>query len=525
MTSPDTCTVPTSREAASIPLLECTVGDCLRKTVSRFPDRPALLWAQEQGIGRLSYSELLKESTCIAHWILGRAAPGDRVAIWSRNTLEWVLLEYGCALAGTIITAWNPAWTDPECERARELVNPRLIFAGSDVRGIDLLERARGFAADHTVHALDALSSLTSMAPKCELPKIAPNDLFLLQFTSGTTGRAKAAALSHRASLNTAWLRARLFDADEDDVWLNPAPMTHVGGAIALLLGAMVTGGAYVLMNRFESGEYIRLMNTCGATRIGGVPTMLLAALDHPDWRPGTRVRSIGLGGSQVPQALIKRLREEFGAPVLSTYGQSECPLISTSLPGDEPRVALETVGRAAPHVELKICDAMDGRPLGVGEVGEILVRAPTTMTSYFRMPEANATAFEPGGFLHTGDLGSIDDAGYLRIHGRARDVIIRGGENIYPAEVEDALLQHPAVATVVVVGVPNERWGQEVGAVVIPREGASIDGQELEAFAGTRLAHFKVPRHWRLERHLPLTASGKVLKVEVEKMFLQQSI
>jgi fatty-acyl-CoA synthase len=505
---------------SSIPLLEGNLGDRLRATVARFPDRPAVLWADGQNIGQLSYAELLLEGTRAAHWILARAVPGDRVVIWSRNSLEWILLEYGCMLAGTIVTAWNPAWTDPECVRAMDLVAPRLLFAGCDVRGVDLLQRAQTLATECEAYALDSLRALTLAAQPCELPQISPDDVFLLQFTSGTTGTPKAAALSHRASLNAGWLRVRLFDADEHDVWLNPAPMSHVGGAISLLLGAMVTGGAYVLMNRFEPAEYIRLMNSCGATRVGGVPTMLIAALEHADWRTGAHVRSIGLGGAQVPQALIERLRSAFGAPVLSTYGQSECPLIATSLPNDDPHLALETVGRAAPHIQLKICDVLDGRQLGAGEVGEILVRAPTMMTSYFRMPEANAAVFDPFGFIRSGDLGSIDEDGYLRIHGRVRDVIIRGGENIYPTEVEDVLLQHSAVAIISVVGIPNERWGQEVAAAVVLREGTSADEEQLQAFAATRLAHFKVPRHWRFELRLPLTASGKVLKSEVEKMF-----
>jgi fatty-acyl-CoA synthase len=506
----------------AIPLLDCSIGARLHDTVARFPDRPAVLWAEGLEIRQLTYSGLLRESTDIAHWIRAQTAPGDRVAIWSSNSLEWILLEYACALAGTIVTAWNPAWTDPECLRARELTSPRLIFAGS-ARGSSLLARAQALADGRPVHALDTLRVRAAAAPAHGLPLVAPHDVFLLQFTSGTTGRPKAAALTHRASLNTAWLRARLFDADESDVWLNPVPMNHVGGAIAMLLGAMVTGGAYVLMNRYEPGEYLRLMKTCGVTRVGGVPTMFVAALEHPDWGTTRSVRSIGLGGAQIPQTLIARLREAFKAPVLSTYGQSECPLITTTVPGDDPHRALETVGQVAPHVELKICSLHDGQQQPVGAVGEILVRAPTMMTGYFGMPEATATAFDADGFLHTGDLGSIDGEGYLRIHGRARDVIIRGGENIYPAEVEDALLQHPAVALIGVVGVPDPRWGQTVAAAVVLRAAATADANELQAFAAARLAHFKVPRRWRFERQLPLNASGKIQKLEVEKMFRQE--
>ncbi|SEP18135.1 class I adenylate-forming enzyme family protein [Trujillonella endophytica] len=506
----------------SVPLLECTIGDRLRETAARFPDRPALLWAEGDGLGRMTYAELLAEAQRVAGWIARRTAPGDRVAIWSRNSVEWVLAEYGCALSGTVVTAWNGAWTDPECAHAVDGTDPRLVLAGRDVRGVDLLDRARSLGARGRVHDLSALRALAGSEPPAALPPVAPDDLFLLQFTSGTTGRPKAAALSHRAALNGAWIRARLHGTDEHDVLHNPVPMTHVGGALAMVLGAMAVGSAYVLMPRFDEAEYLRLLRLTGATRLGGVPTMLLRLLDHPDWvpPPAGQVRSTGLGGSSISPRLVERLRAEIRAPVFATYGQSECLMVSSTRLDDDPAVVTDTVGRVVPHVELSIRDPLSGRQLAVGEAGEICVRTVCAAGGYFGAPEASAQAFTPDGFLRTGDLGSLDEQGFLRVQGRVRDVVIRGGENVYPAEVEEVLGQHPAVAAVAVVGVPDERWGQQVGAAVVLREGADPAPRALEAFAAERLAHFKVPRVWRFEATLPVTAVGKVRKVEVEELF-----
>jgi len=238
---------------------------------------------------------------------------------------------------------------------------------------------------------------------------------------------------------------------------------------------------------------------------------------------PGSvKLRAVGAGGAQVPQPLIERLMREFDAPVLVSYAQSECPIITSSTPGDPPELLAETVGRCAPHVELRVLDPVTGTAVAVGEIGELCVRGPMVMQGYYRAPEATAAAIDGDGFLHTGDLGSVDADGYVRVLGRSRDVVIRGGENVYPAEVEDALLGHPGVAQVAVVGVADARWGQQVAAAVLPREGHVLASAELEAHAAMRLAHFKVPRQWLFVDSFPLTPNGKIAKVAVEKMFVE---
>lgn len=505
----------------SLPLTEAAVGEVLCGVAKRFPDRSALAWAEGEGIATLCYADLLIEAERVAAWLMRHGSRGDRVAIWSRNSVEWVLAEYGCALAGMVIASWNPAWTDHECVHARDLTAPALVLAGHDTRGVPLLERARAIAGAAATFALSDLRVLAASGGTAVLPDVDADETFLIQFTSGTTGRAKAAELSHRAAINAAALRFAAIGADESDVWVNPAPLNHVGGAITMLLGAMVTGACYVVMQRFDAGEMLRLIRLCGGTRIGGVPTMLHALLDHPDRARGAiALRGIGAGGAQVPTALIERLTREFAAPVLVAFGQSESPIIASSLPGDPPHLLTETAGKVSPHVELRIADPRTGHTLALGEVGQIRVRGPCVMKGYYAMPEATAAAFDAEGFLDTGDLGSLDAQGYLRIHGRAREVVIRGGENIYPAEVEEVLLAHPDIAAVAVVGVTDERWGQQVGAAVVPRDNARPTVEALEAHAGTRLAHFKVPRRWLFVDQFPMTPSGKVRKVEVERWF-----
>jgi fatty-acyl-CoA synthase len=505
----------------SISLPEGNVGDALRRAAKRFPDRPALAWAGEGGIERMSYDELLARAEKVAAWLLRHAEPGDRIGIWSRNCLEWVLLEYGCALAGMVVASWNPGWTDYECEHACDLTEPALLFVGRDTRGTPLDERAHKLVGEDRTYAIEDLGALVADSEPGEMPSPAASDIFVIQFTSGTTGRAKGAALSHRAALGAGLLRTVLADADETDVWCNPIPMNHMGGAISMVIGAMTIGSCYIVMHRFDPGEYLRMMRECGATRIGGVPTMILALTEQPGWAPETfGVRSIGSGGAQVPRPLIERMMREFDAPVIVTYAQSECPMISVTLPSDSAQAISETVGKPVPHVEVKICGLQDGETLAAGETGEVCVRSPLVMNGYYEMEDATAKTIDADGFLHTGDLGWLGEDGYLRINGRARDVIIRGGENIYPAEIEDALLSHPDVLAAAAVPIADERWGQIVGAAIQLREGRMPSEDELKAHVAGRVAYFKVPGRWLFVDAFPLTPSGKIRKVEVEGMF-----
>lgn len=510
--------------AATPPLLELTIGDQLRQQAQRFPDRPALVWARAgdpEALEELTYRELLHAAEAVAATLEVVAAPGDRIAVWAANSPEWVLLEHGSAIAGAVLVPCNTAWSDREVEHALQLTRPRVVFVGSDNRGVDLRPRADALAdlvGGCTVIDLASLEARPSTTATSSLRRPALDDAFLVQFTSGTTGLAKGAVLSHRAALNAGYVRALTFDADEHDVWLNPAPLHHVGGSVVIVLAALSTGGAYVVMSRFDPVVQVALMRTTGATRTGGVPTMFHGLLTTPGIDEVlAQVASVGLGGASVPPSLIEELQGR-GATVSVAYAQSECPMVTQSdHDGDAHHVAT-TVGLAVPHTELRIVDAT-GTTVARGEVGEVCVRSPLAMSGYWNMPEATAAAFDADGFLHTGDLGSIDDHDVVRIHGRSRELIIRGGENIYPIEVEDVLLRHPAVDAVAVLGRPSERWGEEVAAVVKLVEGGAATGDELAAHAAASIAHFKVPQLWCFVDEMPMTASGKIRKVELLKL------
>ena len=507
-------------------LLDVPIGERLRERAATLPDAAALQWVDDDGrLHTLTYAELVATAEDLAVEILESAAPGDRVAVWATNSAEWVLVECACALAGTVLTGFNTAWTDDEVRHALSLTSPRLLFAGLDNRGSDLRPRAAALAGsadgcrvvDLQAVGTDAVPAGRRLAAP---PVIRPEDPFLIQFTSGTTGRAKGATLSHRAALNAGWLRAATFGADETDVWVNPVPLHHIGGSCIILLAALSTGGTYVVQRRFDPPSMVGLMGATGATRTGGVPSMLYGLLEVAGAHEVvSSVRSVGLGGTSVPPSLVERIQREYGATVSVAYAQSECPMITSTLPAADPVAVATTVGVPVPHTELRIIRE-DGTVADRGEVGEVIVRTPLTMTGYWDMPEATAEVLDADGVLHTGDLGSVDDDGVVRIHGRAREVIIRGGENIYPIEVEDVLLRHPAVDSAAVLATPSDRWGEEVAAVVKVAAGQTLDADALEEHAGRSLAHFKVPRHWRFVDEMPLTASGKIRKVALTDLF-----
>jgi acyl-CoA synthetase (AMP-forming)/AMP-acid ligase II len=281
-------------------------------------------------------------------------------------------------------------------------------------------------------------------------------------------------------------------------------------------------GGSFVVLERYDRDQLIRLMSKVRATRMGGVPTMWHDILASSDLSKTVKLNSVSLGGASVPPELVKSIYERLGARCGIGYGQSEFPIITAVMPGDPPEVVSDTVGRPLPHVEMKIIDPTTGQTLRYGEPGEICLRGPIRMDGYWGNPKATAETIDSEGFLHTGDLGTMAADGYCRIKGRLREVIIRGGENIYPAEIENALLAHPAVALAAVVGVDHPRLGQEVAAVITLRPGVKAGIAELESHVRKFVASFKVPKTWRFVECMPLTASGKVRKVELEAMFRQ---
>jgi fatty-acyl-CoA synthase len=357
---------------------------------------------------------------------------------------------------------------------------------------------------------------LASGSPTLALPHVTPDDIAQIQYTSGTTGFPKGAQLSHRSLSNNGRFYARAIGAGPDDVWVNPMPMFHTAGCGLLTLGALQTGGVHVIPAGFDPAVMLGLFEAERGTLMLSVPTMLIRMLDHPDaaTRDLSSWRMTTLGGAPVPPELVRRAQTEFGVKVAIGFGQTEAsPYITHTYPDDPHPDWISTVGKPLPQTEVKVIDPHTGDTAPVDTIGEILTRGYCVMTGYFNEPDATAKALDADGWLHTGDLGSMDSGGYCRIQGRLKDMIIRGGENIYPREIEDVLFTHPALAGASVVGIPDQEWGEVVGAFVQLKPEHKATEEELIAFCRQHLAFFKVPRIWRFVDQFPHTASGKIRK------------
>jgi fatty-acyl-CoA synthase len=477
----------------------------------------------------MSYAELLRRSRAVAAAIAARLAPGERVAIWSANNPEWIIAQVGAALAGMVLVPLNPALTDAEAGFIVGASSARALLAGPPWRGRDLVASAIGLAVDagdlDVLPLVEWTSAVAAADEATRLPEVAPDDLFLVQYTSGTTGAPKGAMLTHLVGTNGGPISHRALGLTEDDVVCSPLPFHHVGGSVCTVLATLLRGGTYVVLPGFDAAQTLATLMRDEVTFFGCVPTMLIAILEQCGGRAPDlpALRRVMVGGTTVSPALITRIEQEFGVEVFNGYGQSEAPSALQTRPGDSAEVKAMTIGRPNAHRELVIRDAATGEPVPDGDIGELCLRGPLTMTGYWDDRGSHASALDPDGWLHTGDLGSRDADGVVTLHGRLRDVIIRGGENIYPAEVEAVLGTHPAVADVVVVAAPDPWWGEVPAAFVRPAATA-VDPAELEAFARERLAGFKVPRIWREVEHFPLTASGKVQRFRLAEQLAGQS-
>jgi fatty-acyl-CoA synthase len=520
----------------SDPVLERTVGDALRAAAAEFADRIALVAIGEAPQERRSWTfvQLLAEAEVVARALLARFRPGDHVAIWSPNDPEWILLEFGAAFAGITLVTVNPAYQAKELAFVLRQSQVAGLIAAPVYRNRDLLAVVAEAHAD-----LPMLREVLSLAdfpafvasgresPVRDLPVVTPDDIAQIQYTSGTTGFPKGALLRHRGLVNNGRFFARALGAEPGDVWVNPMPLFHTAGCGLTTLGALQTGGTQVLPAGFDPGQMLGLVQSELGTITLTVPTMLIAMLEHAD-RPHRDLSSwrlTALGGAPVPLDLIRRAERELGVRVAIGFGQTEAsPYITHTLPADPVDEWVGTVGRPLPQTEVKIADPDSGEIVPIGDIGEVCTRGYAVMAGYFDNPAATAAALGSDGWLHTGDLGTMDAKGYCRIVGRLKDMIIRGGENIYPREIEDLLFGHQSVGDVAVVGVPDDTWGEVVVAFIRPAAGTQPNEADLFAYCRQHLAAYKTPRHWRFVDRFPQTASGKIQKFALREQFLGES-
>lgn len=518
----------------SEPLLDISLGDALRRAAAAWPTRLALVEGTSDGVTRRrwTFEQLLIDSEAVARALLVRFRPGEHVAIWSSNVPEWILTEFGAALAGLTLVTVNPAYLGAELAFLLKQSRACGIVVQDAYRDRDLVatvnEVRQSLPELRDVIPLSSWSHfIESSTESVQLTSVNPDDVAQIQYTSGTTGTPKGARLTHRNLANNARIFARTIGAGEDDIWINPMPMFHTAGCSLCTLGALQTGGTQVLPPAYDPQHMLRLFEEERGTILLCVPTMLvrmLEALSDAD-RDLSSWRLVALGGAPVPPELVRQA-QLCNLKVAIGFGQTEAsPYLTHTLPDDPHPDWISTVGRPLPQTEIKIVNPDTGATVPRGEIGEICARGYSIMKDYFDDPEATSSAIDPEGWLHTGDLGSLDEYGYCRVQGRRKDMIIRGGENIYPREIEDILHTHPAVLDVSVVGIPDRDWGEiPVGFVQI-KPGHQCVANDLIAFCRERLASYKVPRIWRFAEHFPQTASGKTQKFKLRELYLGEEV
>ncbi len=508
------------------PILDMTFGDVLRRAAAECPERIAVVSSSTNV--SWTYAELLADAESLARSLLGRFTPGTRIAIWGQNLPEWTIINHAVALAGMVIVTVNPNLLPDEAAYVFNQSSTGAVFASRSYRGRDLTRVAAELMercpSVQTVMGFDDVAAMTEEGRSLttELPIPDPGDLVMIQYTSGTTGFPKGASLHHRGLVTNAMHTSKRNGSQPGDVMLGVMPLFHTGGVVLGLMASAACFLTYVAIEEFEPGHVLDTIERFKVSVGTGVPTMLIALMEHPTFaqRDLSSIRVITSGGSTVPAPLVQRLEHELGAPFTIVFGQTEMsPVATMTYPDDSIEDKANTLGRAMPHVEIKIIDA-DGTTVPIGEPGEFCSRGYSNMLGYNDNPQATAETIDADGWLHSGDICSMDERGFCYIVGRLKDMIIRGGENIYPREIEDVLFRHPEVAEIAVVGLPDDKWGEVVGAVIRPAPGAAPTVSALRDWVRQHLAPHKTPVAWFTTDSFPLTGSGKIQKFRLVEMW-----
>jgi fatty-acyl-CoA synthase len=528
---PEPTTLPLSCSAGphDVPLLELTVGEGLRRAVERFGDREALV-VREQGY-RATYRELWDEVELAARGLLARGVrTGDRVGIWSPNRYEWLVIQYATARIGAVLVTINPAYKTAELQYALTKTGVSLLVLARGFRQADYVAMVREVRAQCPMLRetlvldedwQDLLADGEGVAD-ADLAAIEatldPNDPINVQFTSGTTGAPKGATLSHRNILNNGYFTGLVLRYTERDRVCVPVPFYHCFGMVLANLACVAHGACLVVPGTsFDPLATLRTVEEERCTSLYGVPTMFIAELEHPRFAQFdlSSLRTGIMAGAPCPVELMHAVRSEMHMEdVTIGCGMTEtAPLSTQTAVDDAVDKRVGTVGRVHPHVEVKIVDPETGETVPRGAPGEQCTRGYGVMLGYFDDERATREAIDEEGWMHTGDLATMDDEGYVKIVGRIKDMLIRGGENIYPREIEEFLVSVPDVSDAYVIGAPSARYGEEVMAWVKLREGSTMGPEELTAACRGRIATFKIPRYWRLVDQFPMTITGKVQK------------
>jgi len=524
---------------SSIPLLGETIGENLKKTVERFPKNDALICSHQNY--RATYEEFYEQTSQVAKAILHLGAkPGDRVGIWSPNRYEWVLLQYATARIGVILVNINPAYRTSELIFVLNQSQIKYIFASLSFKTSNykkMVDDAREFTSTLVDEVFfdenwdDFLKGATHISDE-ELQnyesQIQFDDPVNIQYTSGTTGFPKGVTLSHHNILNNGYfIGIRLHYTEKDRVCI-PVPFYHCFGMVIGNLCCTAHGSTMVIPNdSFDPKLTLEVVEKEKCTSLYGVPTMFIATLHELDLKNYdlSSLRTGVMAGAVCPPEVMKRVENQMNMKeVTICYGMTETSPVSTQTKIGTPfEKQIHSVGTIHDHLEIKIINPETGKIVNRGENGELCTRGYSVMLKYWDNPEATHQVLDSARWMHTGDLAMMDEEGYIHISGRIKDLIIRGGENISPKEIEDFLYQYPNVLDAQVIGVPSEKFGEEVMAWIKVREGFSLTEEELVNFCKGQIAHYKVPKYWKFVQEFPMTISGKVRKVEMREMAIKE--
>jgi fatty-acyl-CoA synthase len=525
--------------ASPVPLLGETIGENLRRTVERVGDHDALI-VRSQGY-RATYRQLWEQTSQAARGLMARGVkPGDRVGIWAPNRFEWVVIQYATARIGAILVNINPAYKSTELEYVLNQSGISLLllaraFRQSDYAGMLADVRDRCPALREAIVLEDGWDQLLADADGVSEQALAEregalqfDDAINIQYTSGTTGFPKGATLSHHNILNNGYFIGETLGYSEQDRVCIPVPFYHCFGMVLGNLACTTHGSCMVIPG--EAFDPLAVLETVQAERctaLYGVPTMFIAELDHPEFERFdlSTLRTGIMAGSPCPVEVMRRVQSRMHMhEVTICYGMTETSPVSTQTALDDPLdKQVGSVGRVHPHVEIKIVDPAVGAVVPRGTPGELCTRGYCVMLGYWNNDEATDAAIDAARWMHTGDLATMDEQGYLNIVGRIKDMIIRGGENVYPREIEEYLYGHPDVSDVQVIGVPSARYGEEVMAWVRPREGATVTPEALDAYCRGKIATYKIPRYWKLVEGFPMTVTGKIQKFRMREQAIEE--
>nr|HET6903128.1 AMP-binding protein [Ktedonobacteraceae bacterium] len=546
-------------ESEGSDLLDITIGDLLDRRAEEFPDQEALVYSCYPEFGaaldiRWSYRDYHARVNAVAKGLMALdLGKGDHIAVWAANLPQWPLLQLAAAKAGLVLVTINPVLRAAEVEYILKQGDIRALFCMARVRDYDCLAAIRSLVTvgkqqgEVTSERLPLLRSvcllgsspiagyqqedwspllfeelvtsgkqISEVALHERQTSVTPCDPAMIIYTSGTTGFPKGTLLTHHGLINNAQLLAKRWGTNQDTRMAVLVPFFHAMGCVAGTLATLCLGCSLHPLLAFDPLKALRIISSERCTFLSGTPTMITALMQHPDVGAYdlSSLQLIGTGGAPVPVALMEQVKKDIGADVFIGFGQTEATCgITATLSDDTFELKAATVGIPLPHTEVKIIDAETGAVLPVGERGELCCRGYLVMAGYYKLPEKTAEAIDGEGWLHTGDLATMDERGYMKIVGRLKDMVIRGGENLFPREIEEFLIRHPKVADVQVVGVPDAFFGEELLAVVIPKQGEQLSERELRTYCKGQISHQKIPRYFQFVTSYPLTGSGKVQK------------